>query len=89
MPTAAEITVPKARTTRTSEEDMPTAEANALRGGTEEHVPTAAETTVSKVRASEKDLPMTEASALRGGTEEHVPTAAEITVAKVRMARAS
>ena len=36
-PAAAEITVPEVRTARTSEKDAPTAEADALRGGTEEH----------------------------------------------------
>ena len=67
------------------------AEANALRGGTEEHVPTVAETTASKARAaraSKKDLPTAEANALCGGTEEHVTTAAVIT-SKARRARTS
>jgi hypothetical protein len=69
--TAAETTVSKARTARTSEKDSPMAETNALRGGTEEHVPTAAETTVSKAwtaQTPEEDSPMAEVNALRGGT---------------------
>ena len=83
--------VAKARTARASEEDTLMAEANALRGGTEEYVPTAAKTAAAKARtarASEEDTPMAEANALRGGTEEHMPTAAETTVSKTRTARA-
>ena len=67
MPTAAKTTAAKAQTARASEEDTPMSEANALRGGTEEHVPTVAETTVPKTRTartSEKDSPMAEANAV-------------------------
>ena len=74
--------MPKARTAWASEEDSPKAEANALRSGTEEYAPTAAEITVSTARASEKDTPTAEVNALRGGTVVHVPTAAEITESK-------
>jgi hypothetical protein len=66
-------------------EDTPTAEANALRGGTEEYVPTAAKTTVAKARtarASEEDTPTAKANALRGGTEEYAPTVTKIIAAK-------
>ena len=48
------------------------AEANALRGGTEEYVPTATKTTVAKARmtrATEKDTPMAETNALRDSSE--------------------
>ena len=58
----------KALTARASEENLPMAKANALRGVTEEYVPTAAKIAVTKARtarAPEKDTPMAETNALR------------------------